>query len=73
TPWHHGGNTTASNGQGLCEACNHTKESPGWSSTPVPVPSTAPLTDPTYFPDGPPRVRHVTRHTVKLRTPTGHT
>ena len=73
TPWHHGGNTTASNGQGLCEACNHTKESPGWSSTPVPVPSTAPLPDPTYFPDGPPRVRHVTRHTVKLRTPTGHT
>jgi len=73
TPWRHGGGTTASNGQGLCEACNHTIESPGWSSTPVPVPVTAPLPDPTRFPDGPPRVRHVTRHTVKLRTPTGHT
>lgn len=31
-PWHHGGDTTATNGQGLCEACNHTKESPGWSA-----------------------------------------
>ncbi len=25
-----GGPTTAANGQGLCEACNYTKESPGW-------------------------------------------
>ncbi|MFJ6078942.1 HNH endonuclease [Pseudarthrobacter sp. NPDC092419] len=34
--WHRGGATTARNGQGLCEACNHAKESPGWSATPVP-------------------------------------
>jgi hypothetical protein len=25
-----GGGTTAANGQGLCEACNYTKEAPGW-------------------------------------------
>ncbi len=25
-----GGRTTAANGQGLCEACNYTKEAPGW-------------------------------------------
>ncbi|MEV8133544.1 hypothetical protein AB0O54_20675, partial [Pseudarthrobacter oxydans] len=39
------------NGQGLCEACNHTKETPGFSARPVPGP----------------------RHTVELKTPTGHT
>ncbi len=25
-----GGSTTAANGQGLCAACNHTQEAPGW-------------------------------------------
>ena len=35
-PWHSGGLTRIGNGQGLCEACNHTKESPGWSAWPVP-------------------------------------
>ncbi len=30
-PWHHGGPTTHANGAGLCEACNHTKEAPGWT------------------------------------------
>lgn len=49
-PWHRDGLTTSRNGQGLCEACNHTKENPGWSATPVPGP----------------------RHSVELRTPTGH-
>lgn len=28
-----GGETSADNGQGLCETCNQAKESPGWSST----------------------------------------
>jgi hypothetical protein len=28
--FHSGGQTTADNGQGLCEACNQAKESPGW-------------------------------------------
>nr|WP_254362942.1 DUF222 domain-containing protein [Pseudarthrobacter phenanthrenivorans] len=31
-PWHQDGPTTAGNGQGLCEACNHTKEAPGWTA-----------------------------------------
>jgi len=50
-PWHNDGPTTSRNGQGLCEACNHTKEAPGWSAKPLPGP----------------------RHSVELRTPTGHT
>ncbi|CAI3800876.1 hypothetical protein NKCBBBOE_02698 [Pseudarthrobacter sp. MM222] len=33
-PWADGGQTTAANGAGLCEACNHTKEIPGWTSRP---------------------------------------
>ena len=37
TPWHHGGPTTVENGAGLCEACNHTKEQPGWNTT-TPLP-----------------------------------
>ncbi|HKU32169.1 MAG TPA: HNH endonuclease, partial [Arthrobacter sp.] len=28
--WHLGGTTSQTNGAGLCEACNHTKELPGW-------------------------------------------
>ncbi|WP_285314490.1 HNH endonuclease signature motif containing protein [Pseudarthrobacter sp. fls2-241-R2A-168] len=31
-PWHHDGPTTSTNGQGLCETCNHTKETPGWAA-----------------------------------------
>ncbi|MBT8159996.1 HNH endonuclease [Arthrobacter sp. GN70] len=30
--WHLGGTTSQNNGAGLCEACNHTKELPGWST-----------------------------------------
>src|SRR6478752_9726604 len=29
-----GGPTTAANGQGLCEHCNHTKQAPGWRARP---------------------------------------
>jgi hypothetical protein len=36
TPWHQDGSTTSNNGQGLCEACNHTKETPGFQARPVP-------------------------------------
>jgi hypothetical protein len=36
--WHNGGPTSARNGQGLCEACNHTKETPGWTTKPIPGP-----------------------------------
>ncbi|MDZ4091057.1 MAG: HNH endonuclease signature motif containing protein, partial [Arthrobacter sp.] len=47
-PWHRGGPTTQSNGAGLCEACNHTKETPGWSSRPRPGPRhTLDVTTPT--------------------------
>jgi hypothetical protein len=31
-----GGETTAENGQGLCEACNYAKEAAGWQSLPLP-------------------------------------
>ena len=34
-PWHSGGVTTQTNGAGLCEACNHTKEMPGWRAQPT--------------------------------------
>jgi hypothetical protein len=30
-----GGETTAENGQSLCEACNYAKEAPGWSARTV--------------------------------------
>jgi hypothetical protein len=47
-PWHHNGTTTHGNGAGLCEACNHTKETPGWSSRPLPGPRhTLDVTTPT--------------------------
>lgn len=35
-PWRHGGPTSLENGAGLCEACNHTKENPGWTSRTTP-------------------------------------
>jgi len=34
-PRHTGGRITAVNGQGLCESCNHAKESPGWRHRPA--------------------------------------
>jgi Domain of unknown function (DUF222)/HNH endonuclease len=37
-PWHNGGTTDPANGAGLCEACNHTKETPGWKAIPRPGP-----------------------------------
>ena len=37
-PWHHNGPTTSTNGQGLCEACNHTKETPGWTARTITAP-----------------------------------
>ncbi|PVZ56732.1 HNH endonuclease [Arthrobacter sp. H-02-3] len=47
-PWHNGGPTTGTNGAGLCEACNHTKETPGWNAQPRPGPRhTIQLTTPT--------------------------
>lgn len=37
-PWHNGGTTSLRNAAGLCEACNHTKETPGWKAKPRPGP-----------------------------------
>ncbi|MGZ8741929.1 MAG: HNH endonuclease, partial [Nocardioides sp.] len=31
-----GGATSAADGQGLCEHCNHTKQAPGWRARPAP-------------------------------------
>jgi len=57
-PWHSGGTTAQDNGAGLCEACNHTKEAPGWRSRPRPGPRhTLQLTTPTghsYYSTAPP-------------------
>ena len=47
-PWHDDGPTTLANGAGLCEACNHTKELPGWKAQPRPGPRhTIEITTPT--------------------------
>jgi Domain of unknown function (DUF222)/HNH endonuclease len=51
-----GGQTSAENGQGLCEACNHTKQTPGWRSRARPdgtVETTTP-TGHTYLSHAPP-------------------
>ncbi|MHA7154747.1 HNH endonuclease [Arthrobacter sp. TMN-50] len=37
-PWNRGGRTSIANGAGLCELCNHTKETPGWTAQPRPGP-----------------------------------
>jgi hypothetical protein len=48
TPWHDDGPTSLANGAGLCEACNHTKERPGWKAHPGPGPRhTIEITTPT--------------------------
>lgn len=38
TPAAEGGATDAVNGQGLCEACNHAKQAPGWRQHPTAYP-----------------------------------
>ncbi|ABM08960.1 HNH endonuclease [Paenarthrobacter aurescens] len=35
-PWHSEGSTHLNNGAGLCGACNHTKENPGWTAKSMP-------------------------------------
>ena len=56
-----GGPTSATNGQGLCEACNHAKEAPGWARG-----HHRPAARPPARPHAPP-------HRVRTTTPTGHT
>ncbi|MDF9752768.1 HNH endonuclease signature motif containing protein [Arthrobacter sp. ES3-54] len=67
-PWHHGGPTTQANGAGLCEACNHTKENPGWRARPARAQHADSGPGPAA---GPGHSRN--RHTLELTTPTGHT
>ena len=51
-PWHTGGTTTATNGAGLCEACNHTKETPGWNAqTPTASETDPPPAEPAAGPE----------------------
>lgn len=47
-----GGATSAANGQGLCEACNHTKQVRGWRARPSPGPGGAAHTVETTTPTG---------------------
>ncbi|PRB34295.1 HNH endonuclease [Arthrobacter sp. MYb23] len=56
--WRSGGKTNLTNGAGLCEACNHTKENPGWTTTSLPGDTHEDIHD---------------VHTVEISTPTGHT
>ncbi|WP_426976625.1 DUF222 domain-containing protein [Pseudarthrobacter sp. O4] len=55
-PWSEGGETTAANGAALCEACNYTKQTAGWTSRPRP---------------GSAGTNEI-RHALELTTPTGH-
>ncbi|OOP61392.1 hypothetical protein BMF89_12930, partial [Arthrobacter sp. SRS-W-1-2016] len=59
-PWHHDGTTSLANGAGLCEACNHTKELPGWTAQTWTAQNGTATTSPG------------TRHVLDIRTPTGH-
>ena len=55
-----GGPTTAHNGQGLCETCNHAKQALGWSARPRPGPRhTIDITTPTghRYTSSAPRIR----------------
>ncbi|WP_429390721.1 HNH endonuclease [Paenarthrobacter sp. TE4293] len=61
-PWHTGGTTTLNNGAGLCEACNHTKENPGWTATPTT--NTADTTDTHTL-----QLRTPTGHTYQSKAP----
>lgn len=60
-----GGPTSADNGQGLCAACNHTKELPGWAAT-------RETSQPASGSAHPDSTAHRAPHTVRVTTPTGH-
>jgi hypothetical protein len=77
-----GGDTTASNGQGLCQACNRAKEAPGWRHR---VTDPGPTLNQRAPDDGAPDDGAPTpgptsgkghapgrRHTIRITTPTGH-
>ena len=75
-PWHRRRPHHPANGAGLCEACNHTKETPGWTARPRPGPRhTLEITTPTghtYHSTAPPlpgtdTPAAVSRQQAKLR------
>jgi hypothetical protein len=69
-----GGSTSAHNGEGLCEACNHAKQADGWSAKPLDGPvHTIEITTPTghrYLSTvpttGPPLWMEIYPNTVRL-------
>ncbi|MEV7660317.1 DUF222 domain-containing protein [Paenarthrobacter sp. NPDC089316] len=61
-PWQQGGPTSLDNGAGLCEACNHNKEHPGWTATTAGTMAPASRGGPGTG----------TPHTFTVQTPTGH-
>ena len=69
-PHRSGGATSYLNGRGVCAACNHAKEAPGWTAT---------VTDTTLTEHDPTDNTEATadtatrRREVTLTTPTGHT
>ncbi|MHA7284357.1 HNH endonuclease [Arthrobacter sp. TMS2-4] len=69
-PWHTNGPTSLSNGAGLCEACNHTKELPGWTTT---APPSSLNPDPDSSPNAGAGPGSGARHALAISTPTGHT
>jgi hypothetical protein len=46
-PAEHDGPTSTSNGQGLCQACNHARQAPGWSAEILDTPAEFVITTPT--------------------------
>ena len=72
-PWATGGPTTADNGLGLCEACNYTKQNPGWKVTTTTGHNhthTADFTTPTgatYQSTAPPRITATALSHLEIR------
>ena len=62
-----GGPTTIDNGQGLCEACNYVKQTPGWTASTQRSAAERPGTSHR------PRTGARGGHLVRTTTPTGHT
>ncbi|MDO6142027.1 HNH endonuclease, partial [Paenarthrobacter aurescens] len=66
--WHSGGKTNPANGAGLCEACNHTKEHPGWTATT----GTSGTSEDTGTTGATGSTITGEIHTMEVGTPTGH-
>jgi hypothetical protein len=70
TPHAHGGATRAAELQGLCEACNYTKQQPGWSATVTSTPPRPPDDSDIHNNAG---LEPGSAREVVTTTPTGHT